>query len=181
MRVPRFRRRTLILIVVAAAIVYSVAWLVLPYRLSGYRGDGSITDSGFWSYPRYRIRLPKTELKAPRSVVYKLGGLPPAPFTLRLEIVDPKDPSVLRGLNVVVSVRIADNHDRTVGSASGPLKDWVLSEGSGYVAYWHRDCRDVGFHKGMSYTMTITVSEENSDPRVIMVIPTLEGGGNELP
>ena len=76
MRLPRMTTRWWMIAV--AAIVLSVAWLVLPYRVSRYRGDGAITDGGFWSYPRYRIRLPQAELTANRTRLYKLKGLPPS-------------------------------------------------------------------------------------------------------
>ena len=74
--------------IAVAAIVLSVAWLVLPYNVSRYRGDGVITDGGFWSYPRYRIRLPQVELTAAQTRLYKLKGLPPVPLTLKLEVID---------------------------------------------------------------------------------------------
>ena len=63
----------------------------------------------------------------------------------------------------MVSVRIADVHGRTVCSASGPLKDWVLTEFLQYARYWHPNFREVRFHQGMSYTMTVTVGGESSD------------------
>ena len=84
-------------------------------------------------------------------------------------------------MSTAVSVRIADVHGRTVCSASGPLKDWVLTGSVQYAGYWHRNCRDVRFHEGMSYTMTLTVGRESPDSAPLTIVPRLQGGGNELP
>jgi len=125
-------------------------------------------------------------LTANRTRLYTLKGLPPVPLTLVLEVidrrlVDPKDFDVLRGMSTAVSVRIADVHGRTVCFASGALKDWVLTQGFQYAGYWHPNCRDVRFHEGMSYTMTVTVDGESSDSAPLVIVPTMQGGENELP
>ncbi len=172
--------------IAVVAIVLSVAWLFSPYKVSEYRGDGAIMDRGFWSYPRFRIRLPEVELTANRTRLYKLKGLPPVPLVLELEVVDrrlidPKDFDMLREMSTAVSVRIADIQGRTVCSASGPLKDWVMTKRPQYAGYWHPNCRDVRFREGMSYTMTLTTGKEGSESDPLVIVPMLEGGGNELP
>jgi hypothetical protein len=182
MRLPRLTTRWSMITV--AAIILSVTWLVLPYKAIRYRGDGAITDRGFWSYPRYRIQLPQVELTANRTRLFKLTGLPPVPLTLELEVidrrlVDPKDYDLLRRMSTTVSVKIADVHGRTVCSASGPLKDWVLTQGFQSAGYWHPNCREVRFHEDMSYTMTVAVGGESSDSPLV-IVPTMQGGGNEL-
>ncbi len=108
------------------------------------------------------------------------------PLSLKLEVIDrdladPKQIDLLRGTRTAVSVKITDVQGREVCFASGPLKDWLLTQASQYVAYWHPNCRDVRFHAGTSYAMTLTVGEASPDSAPLVIVPMMEGGGNELP
>src|SRR3954463_11071676 len=123
MRPPHLRLTVRRVIAVVAVAVVTLAWLALPYRASCYRGDGAITDGGFWSYPRYRIRLPPIYLKADRVHLYRLRGTPPVPLTLMLEVAGPrpleeKDLDALSSVGTEVSVTITDDHGKAVASAS---------------------------------------------------------------
>jgi hypothetical protein len=185
MLLPRSRLTVRRALAVVAAAVVVLAWLALPYGASRYRGDGAITDRGFWSYPRYRISLPPMDLKADRPHLYKLRGTPPVPLTLVLEVVGPrpleeKDLDALSSVGTRVSVTITDDHGKAVVSASGPLNEWVLTRGNQYAAFWHRDWVARRLRQGTTYTLTVSAGGGSATPP-LEIAPTLEGGGNELP
>jgi hypothetical protein len=175
--------RWLIAAALAAALV--CAWLTFPYRVSRYQGDGTITDSGFWSHPRYRVRLPPMDLQTDRTRTYRLRGTPSVPLSLKLEVVGPRPLGhegfdTLAAMETRVSVAMSDEHGKLTASAAGPLRNWVLTRGDGYAAYWHPDVRDFRLRKGTSYTLTISAADGSPAP-LLTLMPTLEGGGNELP
>src|SRR5262249_19287035 len=132
MRLHRVRLTVRRLMASVAITVLSLAWLAFPYRPSRYRGDGTITDRGLWSFPRYRVKIPPMELPAERGRRYRLQGTPPVPLTLKLEVVGPRaldenDFETLASMGTRVAVTIADDLGKEVASASGPLRDWVLT------------------------------------------------------
>ncbi|WP_406696712.1 hypothetical protein V5E97_37570 [Singulisphaera sp. Ch08] len=168
-----------------AVAVLFLGWLALPYTVSRYQGDGTITDRGFWSYPRYRIRLPQMELAAGRPHVYRLRGLPPESLYLTFEVVgrrlvDDEDFDAMRTGKTWMAVTIADDRGRRVCSASGALKEWVLTQSYQHASYWHDGCVRPELNERTAYTMTVTVGGESATPQLV-IVPTLEGGGMELP
>jgi hypothetical protein len=185
MRLPRVRFTVWRMIAAVAVAVLCLAWLSLTYKPSHYRGDGTITDGGFWSYPRYRIRLPPMPVQVEEVHRYRLRGVPPVPLTFRLEVVgqrplDEKDLDPLASVGTCVSVTVADEHGRPVASASGPLRDWELSRSSGYAAFWHPELRQTRLRERAAYILTVTASGEDPGPPLVLT-PTLEGGGIEFP
>ena len=183
MRMPKFTNRWII--VVVAMVFLSLAWLAWSYKISRFRGDGAISDRGFWSYPRYRIRFSPIELRAGQACSYRFRGAPPVPLSLKLELADPPSlddtgTGTASSAETQVSITIADGNGNVLVSAAGPLKSWKLAQSRGYAAYWHPDSIDAKFREGTAYTMTISTSGEGVIPALV-IVPTLEGGGTELP
>lgn len=185
MSLPRVRFMVRCLVITVVGVILFLAWLILPYKASRYHGDGSITDTGFWSYPRYHIRLPPLDLSVDRKRRYSLRGTPPVPLTLSLQVVGPK-PLKEKGLDsfstleTQVSVTITDDHGKEVIALSGPLKHWVLATGGRYPEFWKPQGRDLRLREGSAYTLAVSVDGESTSPPLVLA-PTLEGGGNELP
>jgi hypothetical protein len=130
-------------------------------------------------------RLPEMELATDRVRFYELRGLPPEQLILTFEVVgrrliEEEDFSALSGVGTRMSVTIVDDHGTTVCSANGPLKDWVLTRSHQYAAYWHDGCARPRLHDGRAYTMTVSVTGDCVTPPLV-VVPTPEGGGIELP
>jgi hypothetical protein len=180
-------KRSAVAIVVGVLVLGVVAtalWL-WPYSVREFRGDGQITDTGFWSYPRYQVRFPPVELSQAGQHTFTCRGLPPAPLTLLLATAGKDEAAYdsLSRIGTVVTVRIDDDTGQTVYSASGPLKAWVLMWGypGNAGGYWHENCRDMRLRRGRTYQLGVGVTAVDPAAPAVVVQPTLEGGGNELP
>ncbi|MBN1395454.1 MAG: hypothetical protein JW959_10560, partial [Pirellulales bacterium] len=194
LRAERIMKRKIVFaaILLAIAAMYVAIVQFWPYSEKNYRGDGVISDSGFWSYPRYHIRFSEVSLTAPSQHCFKSAGLPPALLTLTLNLVykgnnnNPSELATYDELNKLatcVSVTIIDENGDIAYAASGPLRDWVLSWMSAACigAYWHPDLRDMKLGSKKTYVLKIAVTEIGEDSAAIAVVPIIEGGGNELP
>src|SRR5437899_2241444 len=91
------RRHPVPLVAVLLASVTSLVcfalWLNSAVR---FRGDGQILDTGFRSYPRFRIEFPEIPLDKTGEYNFRCSGLPPASFTFLLRVSGDYD--VLRTL-----------------------------------------------------------------------------------
>lgn len=58
---------------------------------------------------------------------------------------------------------------------------WVLMSGPGEAAYWHYQCNFIRVRPFTGYDLTVRVSEVGNSAGKIVVTPTLQGGGIELP
>lgn len=164
-----------------------------------FSGDGSLTDWGMFSYPRYRIEFPPLQLSKPGQYRFRARGLPNVLLTFGLRVSPPFGPSDfriingksvpppghmnwekgLRGIGTVVGVQISDSTGNSLCRWSAPLADWKMASSVTYVVWWHGACRDLRFDPMKTYDIVITVKESESVPPVT-VTPVLEGGGNEM-
>jgi hypothetical protein len=124
-------------------------------------------------------------LKAGETRSYSLRGTPSVALNFKLEVAAPRpfegeDANALAPMGTPVSVTIADASGKAVASASGPLRDWVLTRSGPYAAFWHRELVGLRLREGAAYTLTVSAGGESEVPPV-EITPTLEGGGNELP
>jgi hypothetical protein len=58
---------------------------------------------------------------------------------------------------------------------------WVLMSGQVKAGYWHYQCNFVRVSRFKSYDLMIRISDVGPGADRVMVIPTLKGGGTELP
>jgi hypothetical protein len=165
--------------VVLATIVF-IPW---PYREQSYRGDGQIEDLGYWSYPRYQLRLPRVVVSQPRVYTFRCSSLPPEPLTLKLHFSDASHSYLPAPLPTQIDVRITRkrglNDEELVGQATGTLADWTLTSPS--FEYWHASLRDIPVSRGAAYTVTVRTSGVDHVSTSLEVEPILCGGGHELP
>jgi hypothetical protein len=172
-----------VVLAIAVLAAITLALWFLPYSTRSYQGDGTITDTGFWSYPRYHVRFPAVSLAEPGEHTFTCRGLPPVPLTATLQLVGQGQYELLGGLKTRVHLKVSDDAGATVCEAMGPLNAWKLMwipyDNTG--AYWHPTCTDVVLRSGRTYRLTLTVTDIDGRSSPLLVEPMLEGGGNELP
>lgn len=169
---------------VSFAIIVLVAWDPWPAH---YTGGGSFTDRGRYSYPRYVVTFPDIPLYESSERRFRFQGLPSEEMALKLYLKDwPSGGSDkaerLRHLRITIEVTLRDSDGRQICHASGAPefdKLWVLTEGGGRAAFYHLQCANVRVRRGHSYELTFQVTRTARDNDVIVVTPTLEGGGEE--
>ena len=120
---------------VAVLIVLAFAlWWFSSYRISEYRGDGQIRDSGVWTYLRYHVELGKIPFYENGVHQFRLVGLPSEEMTLEL-VVDgksDKDRPELARLKTNIEAILRDDLGKVVCNAGGVPSDgirdnaWIL-------------------------------------------------------
>jgi hypothetical protein len=175
----------------ATLFIFVFAWMWSPWAKYRYHGDGTFTDSGFFSYPRYRVRFSSITLSKAGEYRYHFRGLPSEEMTLLLSL-DGDVPYVSKRTHELTSLRtsieavVRDSHGREACKAAGTPEDsnrdgvWVLSTGFG-TAYWHWQCNQVQLRPLESYELVVRIKVVDSRSGDITVTPLLEGGGLELP
>lgn len=165
----------------ALVLISAVAIMFWFYNIREFSGDGTIEDTGFWSYYRYHIRFPPISLHQPGEYTFSCRGLPPDPLTFKLRTVGAGDSEQLRSLTTVVRAEWLDEEGRRVCEAVGPLQNWVLASCLAYGEYWQKSSSDVTFRRRRAYKLRLIVTDIDADSPPLSVEPMLEGGGNELP
>lgn len=172
-----------------ALLLALVVWWLRSYRISEYRGDGKIRDSGTWSYPRYHIELGQIPLSKTGTYQFKLAGLPSEQMSLKLLITGKteKDRKELAGLTTKIEATLLDDTGRTVCEAFGVPSDgiqenaWIFTGSDDFAAFWNKSCLEKDIHHTKSYVLIMKLSEIDSRTPDTYLVPTLSGGGNELP
>jgi hypothetical protein len=194
-----WKRKALTLSVLAIALI-SVSLCIASYHPSQFRGGVEIQDFGLFSYPRYRAILGRLPLSQSRDYNFKVHGLPPGPldFTLQLDDFRENDRPLIASLSTSIAVSINDDSGKAVCSASGSLSDyaangnrdgiWVLKGGISPLPsplrteLWNTDCLNLPISRFHAYNVAVKVTgEDQHSPVRIMLVPTLSGGGIELP
>ena len=181
--------KRLYLLTIAAMLIALLVWLLWPYNIRAYQGDGTISDSGFWSYPRYRVELAKISFSETGAYRFRLAGLPSEDTTLKLILVDKTDSdrALLTKLKTNISASITDDQNRIVCSVSGYPSDgisedaWILTSSHTSAALYHRGCVDVKLSHSRIYTLKLQVNLIDPSTPNIYVVPIVTSGGNELP
>ncbi len=147
-----------------------------------------LTDSGFLSYPRYRITFNTLHLTTQSDRVLEAKGVPSAAMTLGLELVNnatgiPSEARLeeLRHQGAELTVRIDTDKGELVAQAHASLKDWELAQSSSRNLLWHPKLRDVRFNRASAYRIRIELLHVEAGAGPLLVRPVIEGGGNELP
>ena len=187
MRTRKSKRLFVILVIVNVLlfVVFGIFWF-WPYSIDSYSGDGQITDSGFWSYPRYDITFPHIPLRDTKTYTFVSTGLPPVPLTLQLRVMGKADLDTLKRSNTWIEFRFIEVDGSPAGiticHGGGFLKDWILTYspvGLKDSKYWHPDFRNIKVKRREEYVVYLYV--KNMDPKIsrISLEPFLTGGGNE--
>jgi hypothetical protein len=178
--------RLVCLIVVAIIIAISVALYSYLWRSEASSGgprlalDGRLTDSGFLSYPRFTVSFPQVLLQADGVCVLTFQSPTDAPMTLMLELVGEQASLPSKG-TAAISACIKDNAGRVMYTVTDLVSEWHCAESQNARRLWHDVTRDMHLRKGHLYRLEIKgLALEERTPGVV-VLPTLSGGGNELP
>jgi hypothetical protein len=174
----------------------------VPYRKGSFKGPGTVSDSGFFSYYRYHFRFsPPLPLHEPGTQTYNFRGMPKDDMIVWFAITPFRytEYKKLRSLTTVLSVEVRDDRGTLICGGAGALSEslcgmpeaeghgkwkedfWVLASGASDAEFWRPGCTNVKFKRGRSYTLNVKVDQ--IDPRTpeISITPWIDGGGNELP
>jgi hypothetical protein len=153
-----------------------------------FSGDGLVTDSGFWSYPRYAITFDSFNAASEAHRTLNFKALPSARMTFGLLVTDiGRSKDVVAALRsseyegVILHVEITREDGTLVADVRASVKDWQVSRSSQRVMLWHEKLRDVRFDRRSAYEISIDSSGISDSSEPFILRPVLEGGGNEMP
>ena len=203
----RTRWKLAVLGVAILAIVSSgLAFFALRYDPSRFKGDGIITDHGFWSFPRYEIRFPRLCLKNRETYTYECKGLPPESLRLMLEMPDSqrKRHEAAEFLRIHPNSKYAEPYDKQkyeivsrnrtkvqfsmmVDGLSelwmaAPLQEWKLTwtPALNTGAFWHPEA-EFSSNPKSNYRLIFVIHQADHEGMPEELSPVLQGGGNEFP
>jgi hypothetical protein len=175
-----------------ALFLFLFVWMWIPWAKYRYRGDGTFTDSGFFSYPRYHVSFSRITLSKAGEYRYHFRGLPNEEMTLLLS-TDRDVPyesqrwRELTSLQTSIEVVLRDGQGHEVcnaeGTPEGSNRDgvWVLTTGVGTAYWWHWRCNHFQLLPSESYELDVRIKIVDARSGDIAVTPILVGGGLELP
>ena len=155
-----------------------------------YSGDGKLSDNLFL-YPRYKLKFTEIPLNEVNEYHFHFKGAPHEEMGLVLYVkgglADWDYRHSLVNFPASIDAKLTDGKGNVVCHASGRPADsnsdgvWILMSGPGVAGYWHYQCN--GFHVCTlgTYELIIRVAEVGSHAERVVVVPTLRGGGIELP
>jgi hypothetical protein len=147
-----------------------------------------MSDTGFWSYPRYHAPVGAFPLAEPGSYVFQFAGLPSETMSLQLYIepFEPPDRRRFEKLPTRLEVKIVESTGTVVCEAGGSPRggrpgEWGMMSSATAGAFWHTACLDRKFRRGRTYALHVQVSTPDPDAPRVLLHAKLEGGGTELP
>jgi hypothetical protein len=180
-------------VVILAALTGIV--LFVPRPVWSYKGPGTMRDYGVLSHPRYQLKLPRMSAEQTyRS--FSFAGVPSEEMTLELYIADAtldKLERPLQALDTQITAQLFEEATpfaprrvlcSATGSPSAVSSDarWVVwTDYNTFVALWHSRCLRVPMSKDRRYTLTLEIADSGLSSLAKILVPTLEGGGYELP
>jgi len=174
------------LIVLAAILLIGFALWASSYHAWEFKGGLSISDSGFFSNPRYYAQIGRLPMWKAGEYQFSVRGLPPGPLELALPVLEATDAdrAELSSLSTIVSVTITDSSGNQTCTAKGRLSvstddPWILAPHSTY--FWHPRCTHIQTSRFRTYIVKVAVSDVDARSPSWTLMPVLRGGGNELP
>ena len=178
----------------AAAAMLAIVTLCVPHNVWSYEGPGKLRDNGLLSYPRFQLELPRVELGPGQQRSVTFTGVPSGEMSVMLYVTGSslEDFDTLKALQVQITARLfeeatAATPRRVVCEATGvpsgtfPESQWVVTANRYQAALWHCRCLRISVSSERRYTLDLVITPTGPlfPPKVI--VPTLEGGGVELP
>jgi hypothetical protein len=175
-------------------LALTVGVLFIPHPVSSYKGPGTMRDYGLLSYPRYELKLPSISVDD-KNRNFTFAGVPSEEMSLQLYIVGAtidRLETPLAKLSTQITAQLFEEATPTTprrvlcsatGSPAGASMDsrWVMTGNYTFAALWHARCLRMPMAKERRYTLTLDIVPADSSSLAKVLVPTLQGGGYELP
>jgi len=180
------------LLIVAGSLVVG-AWVFWGSHTWRFQGDGSLRYLGPIR-PSYRLIFPAIPSNKPETYRYRFHGFPSerdVNFSFRVVGGTAGNRRELETTKTRIDVNLTDRDGHEVCSASGvpggaPWAEnqggrWILETGPNDANFWHPNCVHFQTHRSAYYTLTLNLTDVDFGASATVLIPTIEGGGSELP
>jgi hypothetical protein len=167
-----------------------------PYDINSLQGDATISDAGFWSWPRYRVRFPEVSLSETGEHHFWCRGLPPYSLLVAIAVSEYDSESIFdergrmkdkfwqlfegpcRQSGTTVELTISEGTGAIVYQKQDALRRWILSGGLVLGArFYHLEQPNLSVWRSGSYRITLAVRKVDPKTPRMKGYVTLEGGG----
>jgi hypothetical protein len=165
-------------------------YVVTHYDDWFYRG-GALVNHGLFARPRYEASFSSIALNVSARHEYTFSRFPVRTDDATVMLVTNTNHGiperVVAPLATHVRIRVVDQNNQVVcdaaGSPAGKGADrlWVTSSGDNALALYHTGCHRLSLHACAPCRLTIEIGRVDPATPVMLVRPTIVGGGLELP
>ncbi len=164
----------------------ALLWFADEYPFLRFRGDATFSGGPVLGY---QIKMRPIPFYQAGEYVFHFRGLPDEELTLQLyaEGKTEKNREELTHLETTLGALLVDQNGRIICQASGMPRDgqnehiWVLTSSGFDAAFWHWNCVHMPLKPSVSYTLTLRISNVDSNAPKINLLPMLEGGQPDMP
>jgi hypothetical protein len=165
--------------------VISSCYAATHYRGWLYRG-GRLVDNGIFTRPRYQAQFSTIALNAAGSYEYTFSRFPAVDAVVMLATPDGPSVQSIANLTTQVRIRVVDQNNRVqcdaIGSPAGRDDDrLIVWSSSGALGLWHKKCARLQLRACDPCRLHISVGPVDPTTPTAFIIPTVQGGGAELP
>jgi hypothetical protein len=170
---------------VSACVFVLLGYLWMHYAGWRYRG-GPLIDHGLLGNPRYEATFSGIPFDVLGSYSFSFTRFPGRDAAVMLIPPRGLDPDAIERLSTRLRVRIVGRDGTTIceGAGTPALRNqnqFIVTSSSDVVALYHANCLRLNLQRCDPCRLDVAIeSVDRSTPRVKLV-PTLQGGGVELP
>ena len=180
----RSRRRRIGLLLVGSVLVSS-CYIATHYDGWRYRG-GRLIDNGILSRPRYEAQFADVPFNVPGTYTFTFSRFPGTDAVVMLSTPSEPAEKSIQELATQVRLRVVDQNGHVHCDAGGSPrgigdKRLVVTSSRGVLGLWHTSC--VHLELSVCNPCQLNVSVGAVDPATpeLLLVPTVQGGGVELP
>ena len=178
-------RRRRIGLFVAGSVLVSSCYVATHYIGWRYRG-GRLIDNGILSRPRYQAQFGDVPFNVPGTYTFTFSRFPGPDAVVMLATPSEPPEEAIQNLATQVQLRVVDQDGKVHCDGSGSPRGngdnrLVVTSSKGVLGLWHTSC--VHLELAVCNPCQLHVSVDAVDPATpaLLLVPTVEGGGVELP
>lgn len=172
-------------LLVISCVLVSSCYVGTHYDGWRYRG-GQLVNNGLFSRPRYEARFPAISFRASGSYEYSFSRFPADDAYVMLATPSEPSPASIERVTTKVRLRVVDPNGRprceAAGSPAGKGEEQlIVTSSAGVLGLWHRRCASMQLRTCDPCRLQIAVEQIDPTTPAVLLVPTLQGAGYELP
>lgn len=170
---------------IAGCVLVSSCYVATHYDGWRYRG-GPFANHGLFARPRYEARFAAIPFNVPGSYEYSFRRFPADDAYVMLATPSGPPPASIERLTTMVQLRVVDANGQLRCAASGfPAgkgeAQLVVNSSAVVLGLYHLRCGLIELRACDPCHLHVGISQVDMATPAIVLVPTLRGGGYELP
>jgi len=170
---------------IVGCVLVSSCYVATHYDGWRYRG-GPLVNNGLFSRPRFEARFPAISFNVSGSYEYSFSRFPADDAYVMLATASEPSAASIERLTTKVRLRVIDPNGRlrcnATGSPAGKGEEQlIVNSSAGVIGLWHMRCALIQLRTCSPCRLQIAIEQVDLATPAVLLIPTLRGGGYELP